>query len=201
MSGFGMMGGTTLVNGVELPKLDVETRQYTLRLYNASNSRTYDFALSDGRSFSIVGSDGGWLPQPVQADHVVLSAGERAAIVVDFAADQPGARIMLVSQPFMGGSAMGMSQFSSSPQHGGMGGMTGGHHGGMNGTGAPLYPGEGTDIMRFDIGAAVTDDVQLYDQLPDNSEIRTRLSEQDATRTPRQNVHSSCPGHTHRASS
>ena len=38
MSGFGMMGGTTLVNGAELPQLSVETRQYTFRLYNASNS-------------------------------------------------------------------------------------------------------------------------------------------------------------------
>jgi len=181
MSGFGMMGGTTLVNGAELPKLDVETRQYTLRLYNASNSRTYDFALSDGRTFFIIGSDGGLLPQPAQADHVVLSAGERAAIVVDFSADQPGDRIMLVSQPFMGGAAMGVSQFDSSPQHGGMGGMGGGHHGGMNGSGEPRLAGEGSDIMRFDIGVAAADVVQLYDRLPDNAQVLTRLTEQDAT--------------------
>ena len=181
MSGFGMMGGTTLVNGVELPKLDVETRQYTLRLYNASNSRTYDFTLSDGRTFYIVGSDGGWMPQPVQADHVVLSAGERAAIVVNFASDQPGDRLMLISRPFMGGPAMGMSQFDSSDQHGGMGGMGGGHHGGMNGSGEPKAPGEGADIMRFDIEVAATDDVQLYDRLPDSAEIWSRLAEQDAT--------------------
>jgi FtsP/CotA-like multicopper oxidase with cupredoxin domain len=181
MSGFGMMGGTTLVNGVELPRLNVETRQYTLRLYNASNSRSYDFAFSDGRTFSAVGSDGGWLPQPVEADHVVLSAGERAAIVVDFAVDQLGDRVMLVSRPFMGGPAMGMSQFDASQQHGGMGGMGGGHHGGMNGSGEPRFPGEGSDIMRFDIAVAAADVVQLYDRLPDNAQIWTRLSEQDAT--------------------
>ncbi len=183
MSGFGMMGGTTLVNGVVLPRLGVETRQYTLRLYNASNSRTYDFALSDGRAFFIVGSDGGWLPQPVQADHVVLGAGERAAIVVDFAADQPGDRVMLVSRPFMAGPAMGMSQFNSLEQQAGMGGMGGmgdGHHAGA-GAGEPGFPGEGTDIMRFDIDVAATDVVQLYDRLPDNAQILTRLSEQDAT--------------------
>jgi len=181
MSGFGMMGGTTLVNGVELPKLDVETRQYTLRLYNASNSRTYDFALSDNRTFSVVGSDGGWLPQPAQVDHIVLSAGERAAIVVNFAVDQPGDRVMLVSRPFMGGSAMGMSQFDSSQQHGGTGGMGGGHHGGMDGLREPRFPGEGADIMRFDVKTTVTDVVQLYDRLPDNAQIWTQLSEQDAT--------------------
>jgi FtsP/CotA-like multicopper oxidase with cupredoxin domain len=181
MSGFGMMGGTTLVNGVVLPKLGVGTRQYTFRLYNASNSRTYDFALSDGRAFFIVGSDGGWLPQPVQADHVLLGAGERAAIVVDFATDQPGDRVMLVSRPFMGGPAMGMSQFKSPEQQGvmgGMGGMGDGHHGGAS---EPGFPGEGADIMRFDIDVAATDVVQLYERLPDNAQIQTRLSEQDAT--------------------
>jgi hypothetical protein len=57
MSGFGMMGGVVLVNGTELPRLSVETRQYVFRLYNASNSRTYDFAFSDGRTFHLVGSD------------------------------------------------------------------------------------------------------------------------------------------------
>ncbi len=181
MSGFGMMGGTTLINGVELPKLNVETRQYTLRLYNASNSRTYDFALSDGRTFSVVGSDGGWLPQPVAVDHILLSAGERAAIVVNFGADQPGDRVMLVSRPFMGGTAIGMSQFDSSQQHSGMGGMGGNHHGGMNGSGEPMFAGEGSDIMRFDVATAITDDVQLYDRLPDNAQIWTRLTEQDAT--------------------
>lgn len=181
MSGFGMMGGTTLVNGAELPRLSVETRQYTFRLYNASNSRTYDFALHDGRSFTIVGSDGGWLPEPVQANHVVLSAGERAAIVIDFAADQVGDRVMLISQPFMGGPAMGMSQFDSSPNHGGTGGMGGGHHGGMHGSGEPRLPGEGIDVMRFDIDTAVSDGVQLYEQLPPGAEIWSRLAAEDAT--------------------
>jgi blue copper oxidase len=35
--------------------------------------------------------------------------------------------------------------------------------------------------MRFDIAVEVADDVQLYERLPDNAEIWTRLSEQDAT--------------------
>jgi FtsP/CotA-like multicopper oxidase with cupredoxin domain len=178
MSGFGMMGGTTLINGAELPRLSVETRQYTLRLYNASNSRTYDFALHDGRSFHIAASDGGWLAQPAQANHVILSPGERAAIVIDFRADQVGDRVMLVSRPFMGGPAMGMSQFHSEPNHGGMGG---GHHGGPHGTGGPRLPGEGLDIMRFDVDAAATDNVDLYDKLPPNADIWTRMSTGDAT--------------------
>jgi len=177
MSGFGMRGNVVLVNGAELPRLAVETRQYVLRLYNASNSRTYDFALHDGRGFKLVGSDGGWLPSPVEADHVVLSPGERAAIVVDFAEYQSGERVMLISRPFMGGAAMGMSMFHASGDSGGMhGGMGGGHHGRE-----PYLPGEGQDIMRFDVDHAAVDDVRLYAQLPEPAEIHSRLSEQDAT--------------------
>lgn len=183
MSGLGMMGGTTLINGAELPRLSVETRQYTLRLYNASNSRTYDFALHDGRPFHIVGSDGGWLAEPALVNHVVLSPGERAAIVIDFGADQVGDRVMLLSRPFMVGPAMGMSQFHSDPNHGGMGGGMGGggHHGGPHGTGDPRLPGEGFDIMRFDVDVAVTDNVDLYEQLPPNADIWTQMTTGDAT--------------------
>jgi FtsP/CotA-like multicopper oxidase with cupredoxin domain len=181
MSGFGLMGGVVLVNGTELPRLAVETRQYTLRLYNASNSRTYDFALSDGRSFHLVGSDGGWLPQPVQADHVVLSAGERAAVVVNFAADQPGDRVMLVSRPWMGGAGMGMTQFHSAEQQGGMDGGMGSGMGGGHHAHQPYQPGEGHDIMRFDIESAAVDTVQLYERLPDGADIWTRWEAQDAT--------------------
>jgi len=177
MSRFGMMGNVVLVNGAELPRLAVGTRQYILRLYNASNSRTYDLALHDDRRFNLVGSDGGWLPSPVEADHVVLSPGERVAIVIDFAAYRPGDRVMLTSRPFMGGAAMGMSQFHASGTTGGMhGGMGGQHHGRQ-----PYLPGEGQDIMRFDVDRAVVDDVRLYAQLPGSAEIHSILSEQDAT--------------------
>ena len=177
MAGFGMMGNVVLVNGAELPRLAVETRQYVLRLYNASNSRTYDFALHDGQQFSLVGSDGGWLPSPVEVDNVVLSPGERSAIVIDFAAYRPGDQVMLISRPFMGGAAMGMSRFHASGGTEGMhGGMVGGHHGRE-----PYLPGEGQDIMRFDVDRAVVDDVRLYAGLPEAAVIHDRLSEQDAT--------------------
>lgn len=80
----GMLGNTVLVNGAVLPELGVETRQYRFRLFNGSNARTYDFALSNNAFFNIVGTDGGLLPSPVSTDHITLAAGERAEIVVDF---------------------------------------------------------------------------------------------------------------------
>lgn len=80
----GMLGNTVLVNGVQQPTLKVETRQYRFKVFNGSNARTYDLALSNNELFTVIGTDGGLLPAPVRTDHLVLSAGERAEIVVDF---------------------------------------------------------------------------------------------------------------------
>ncbi len=80
----GVLGDRILVNGVEMPALGVATSQYRFRLYNASNARTYNFALDNGADFYVVGSDGGLLNTPVRTDQIMLGAGERAEIVVDF---------------------------------------------------------------------------------------------------------------------
>jgi len=96
-----MTGDRVLVNGVEMPALEVATSQYRFRLYNASNARTYDFALDSGDDFYVVGTDGGLLNTPVLTDSIMLGAGERAEIVVDFRqlADR---KIKLVRRTFTG---------------------------------------------------------------------------------------------------
>jgi len=152
----GMLGDHILVNGVELPSLKVDTRQYRLRLFNGSNARTYDFALADGANFSVVGTDGGLLNAPVQTDHIMLGAGERAEIVVDFGNHAIGDSAMLVSRAFTGGGMMG---------------------------GGSLPNGAVIDIMHFDVTTQATDDVTLYTSLPANADINTRLIEADATAT------------------
>lgn len=80
----GMLGDYLLVNNVIAPALNVETRQYRFRLFNGSNARVYDFALSNGATFNIIGTDGGLLPTPVVANNIRLAPGERSEIVVDF---------------------------------------------------------------------------------------------------------------------
>ncbi|MCF6258044.1 MAG: multicopper oxidase domain-containing protein [Gammaproteobacteria bacterium] len=80
----GVLSDRILVNGAEMPALDVATSQYRFRLYNASNARTYNFALDNGANFYVVGSDGGLLNTPVLTKNIMLGAGERAEIVVDF---------------------------------------------------------------------------------------------------------------------
>lgn len=94
----GALGDRILVNGAEQPTLKVETRQYQFRLFNGSNARTYDFALSNGATFKVIGTDGGLLPAPVTTDHIVLAAGERTEIVVDFRANGVNDSLALVNR-------------------------------------------------------------------------------------------------------
>ncbi|MPZ63385.1 MAG: multicopper oxidase domain-containing protein [Propionibacteriales bacterium] len=95
-SSTGLLGEDLLVNGTYGPYLDVETERVRLRLLNASTARVYDFGFSDGRTFSLIGSDGGLLPRPVRTDHVRLSPAERAEIVVEM---EPGGDVVLMSTP------------------------------------------------------------------------------------------------------
>jgi blue copper oxidase len=181
----GMLGDVVLVNGAMLPQLAVETRQYLLRVYNGSNARTYDLALSDGAAFRVVGSDGGLLPEPVRVDHVALGAGERADLVIDFSVYAPGERVMLVSWPFMGGALMGMVDPDDRMMGaaGAAGHMQGGHMGGHTDSRVPYPNGEGFDVMRFDVNSLAVDDVTLYTRLPESAEIHTRWGTADATET------------------
>ncbi|GEN81463.1 copper oxidase [Actinotalea fermentans ATCC 43279 = JCM 9966 = DSM 3133] len=91
----GLLGSTVLTNGVAGAMLDVTTELVRLRLLNGSTARVYDFALEDGRSFWHVATDGGLLPEPHETDHVRLSPGERAEIVVAMA---PSSETTLVSR-------------------------------------------------------------------------------------------------------
>ena len=194
MDNDGMLGDEILVNGAELPKLEVETRQYRFRLYNTSNARTYDFALHDGSTFKVVGTDGGLLPQPVEVDHIMLGAAERAEIVVDFGNYSVGDKVMLISKAFNGSPMMGMNNGgmnNGGMNNGGMnnGGMNNGgmNNGGMNNGGnnmnGMLVNGKRMDIMRFDVTTAATDNVTLYTALPASAEINTHLTASDASKT------------------
>ncbi|NNE08813.1 MAG: multicopper oxidase domain-containing protein, partial [Gemmatimonadetes bacterium] len=90
-------GDKILVNGKVWPYLNVDQGKYRFRLLNGSNSRTYRFSLSNAASFTQIGSDGGLLPEPVLVDTLVLTSGERADIVIDFAGETPGTEILLVN--------------------------------------------------------------------------------------------------------
>jgi len=103
----GILGDTLLVNGTVGPYLDVRTERIRLRLLNGSTARVYDFGFADGRSFALVGTDGGLLAAPHTTARVTLAPGERAEIVVTV---RPGERTVLRGFPpagvdrFVGGA-------------------------------------------------------------------------------------------------
>jgi FtsP/CotA-like multicopper oxidase with cupredoxin domain len=95
-------GRTIVVNGTVEPYAVVSSERVRLRLLNASTTRVFDFRLDNDEAFGLIGTDGGLLPAPVWTDHIRLSPGERAEIVVTMA---PGERRVLRSErPDLGGN-------------------------------------------------------------------------------------------------
>jgi spore coat protein A len=100
-------GDFILVNGRLWPVLEVEPRPYRLRLLNGSDSRFYDLSLPSGATVWQIGTDLGLLDAPVAVSRVLLSPGERADLVVDFARLR-GRRLVLRNSaraPYPGGAA------------------------------------------------------------------------------------------------
>jgi FtsP/CotA-like multicopper oxidase with cupredoxin domain len=89
-SSTGFLGDTVVVNGTVGPYLDVRATRTRLRLLNGSTARIYRLGLDDGRTFDLVGTDGGLLTAPVPLTE--LSPGERADVVVTMA---PGEQVTL----------------------------------------------------------------------------------------------------------
>lgn len=103
----GVLGDQVLVNGRPAAEYAVERAPYRLRLCNASNTRTYKLAWSDGTPLTVIASDGGLLPAAVRRDYVMLAPAERIELWVDFAQWPADATPALRSLPFEAGMRMG----------------------------------------------------------------------------------------------
>ena len=89
-----------LVNGAVWPNLDVQPRQYRFRVLAAGNSRTFTVTLDNAGTpvpFTVIGSDGGYLPAPQVVSNVILSMTERADILVDFSGFSAGTQITMLN--------------------------------------------------------------------------------------------------------
>ena len=91
MSGY--LGDVMLVNGTPDAWLSVDRGLYRLRLLNGSNARIYRVALSDGRPFHLIGTDGGLLAAPAAVTSVMLAPGQRLEILVDFSVYATGTSV------------------------------------------------------------------------------------------------------------
>ena len=81
-------GGNFLTNGIVASELETPAQVIRLRLQNASNARFYNLGMKDGRSFHLIGTDGGLLPAPVPVTRLLIAPAERMEILIDFGADQ-----------------------------------------------------------------------------------------------------------------
>jgi len=81
----GVQGDVILVNGAPQPYFEVADVKYRLRILNASNTRSYDLALSNGASMTQVATESGLLPVPVSRSDILLGPAQRAEVIVDFA--------------------------------------------------------------------------------------------------------------------
>lgn len=81
---YGSRGDTVIVNGAIKPVAKVPHGLVRLRLLNAANARNLYLHFSDGRTFHVIASDGGFLAAPVAVAELVMSPGERFEILVDF---------------------------------------------------------------------------------------------------------------------
>jgi len=110
-------GNTMVVNGRTWPVLAVEPRRYRLRFLNGCNSRFVILKIvadplaprpaKAAVSFWQVGTEGGFLPAPVQLDQLLMGLAERADVIVDFTGMPVGTQLYLINEgpdePFGGG--------------------------------------------------------------------------------------------------
>jgi FtsP/CotA-like multicopper oxidase with cupredoxin domain len=93
----GFLGDRFLVNGAIQPYLPVANRKYRFRWLNGSNARQYEFFLSSGAKFIVIGSDGGLLPEPTEVSSLRVTPAERYEVVVDFSGYPVGSRVYLLN--------------------------------------------------------------------------------------------------------
>ncbi|HOY77938.1 MAG TPA: multicopper oxidase domain-containing protein [Hyphomonadaceae bacterium] len=86
----GMRGDTLLVNGAISPVAKVPRGLVRLRLLNAANARTFDLKFTDGRTFHVIASDGGYLHTPVGMTSLIIAPSERFEVLVDFSNGKAG---------------------------------------------------------------------------------------------------------------
>jgi spore coat protein A len=78
-------GDTIVVNGKTWPFMSVNAQRYRFRILNGSNARFYNLTFDKALVWQI-GWDDNYLDAPVAVPSVFIAPGERADIIVDFAA-------------------------------------------------------------------------------------------------------------------
>ncbi len=92
-----LWGNVILVNGRAWPKLNVDRTRYRFRVIVADLSRGYNFKLSNGMPFTMIGTDAGLLNEPVPVSEFRQGMAERYEFVLDFTNRPVGEKITLLN--------------------------------------------------------------------------------------------------------
>jgi len=94
----GFLGDVMTVNLAYRPYFEVERRKYRFRILNASVSRFFKVALSDGSAMIQIANDGNLFPHPVVLNQLdEQGIAERYDIVIDFSRYQIGQTVHMVN--------------------------------------------------------------------------------------------------------
>ena len=124
-------------NGTIDAYFDVPAQIIRFRLLNGSSERSFNIGLDNNESFSVIGTDGGLLAEPVELNQLLMSPGERYEILVDL--------------NDMTGDTISIMNFGSTIPDGVYGAGT---VGGMGGSSIPYYadnPLNGSDFTLLEL--------------------------------------------------
>ena len=94
----GFLGDMMMANLAYKPYFFVERRKYRFRFLNASVSRFFKLALSNGAPMIQIGNDGNLLPRAVQLTELdEMGIAERFDVVIDFSIYSDGTKVHLVN--------------------------------------------------------------------------------------------------------
>jgi bilirubin oxidase len=117
-------GDYMLSNGTPSAQYTLPKQYVRIRILNAEIERGYNLGFSDGRTFYVIGNDGGMLNAPVAVTRLPIHVGERYEIMVNLGTDAVGSSIDLnaynsgQSNSFPGGEPNPPNQTPPNGQYG-----------------------------------------------------------------------------------
>lgn len=131
-------GDYMLSNGTPNAQISLPKQYVRMRILNAEIERGYNLGFSDGRTFYVIGNDGGLLNAPVAVTRLPIFVGERYEIMVNLGNDAVGSSIDL--------KAYNSGQSNSFP----------GGEPGTSGTFGSLLNNTTFTVLHINVGATTT---------------------------------------------
>lgn len=108
----GQLGNQLIISGQIEPTIELNKDEWKLLAFvNSANTRYFDLSL-EGHQMQLVGTDGGFLNNPVEIEQLVLAPGERGLVLIQGTGNE-GERYQLFNHRYnfsnMGGFGMGCS--------------------------------------------------------------------------------------------